>query len=277
MPSNESDSPKIVGVPKHVYAFPLWWNVREHPGFRIQSDIPANLAINLRYHNLHCALLTPVDYARDYAMYRIIPHVAVSSKGESKTILLTFSKKLHSLETIAVDPGSTSEIVLTQLVLAEKYNIRPTFVPTTHLNKERHRFDATLLVGDPAIVSDIPNAMDIVDEWGDISGLPYIHCIWASREDDLTSSEMRAIIDAGRVGSENPHEIIRTALNKPSHEEYLSNFEFSLNEEKTSAIGEFLRMAYYHGVLQDIPDVKLHSSDRLPSPEFGHGITGSRN
>lgn len=274
MASREGGSQKILGVPQYIYTSPLWWALKEKPGFRIQSEIPANLAVKLRHKQLHGALLTPIDYARDYAMYRIIPHVAVSSRGRSNSILLTFTKGLRSIHTIAVNPTSTSEIVLTQIVLVEKYDLHPTFVPISP-GMKHSQTDATLHVGDPTALPDSKDAIDIVDEWTDMSELPYVHSIWVSSADALTSSEMNTIVEVGRLGGSNPADVLTQALAQSGTvgwpTEHFSSFEYSLDEEKVSALTEFLRMAYYHGILHDIADVKMHEfesdSQSFPSPD----------
>ena len=38
---------------------------------------------------------------------------------------------------------------------------------------------------------------------------------------------------------------------------YLSTFSYNLDEVKVSAMGEYFRMAYYLGILNDIPDIKF--------------------
>lgn len=135
---SEEQSPKILGVPSLSYTRPLWLPLRKRTEYNIHEDLPANLAIRLRNNSIHAALLSPTDYARDYAMYRIVPHAGVASKGESGTILLSFTKGLKSIQTVAVDPSSASEIVLCRIVLAEKYNISPSFVPVnTKLPRSR--------------------------------------------------------------------------------------------------------------------------------------------
>jgi predicted solute-binding protein len=263
MPAVERAARKLLGVPHHVYTHPLWWLLKDHSGFQIQPDDPAHLAIQLRRQHLHGALLSPIDYARDYAVYRIIPHVAVSSRGKSNTILLTFAKGLRSIRTIAVHPASASEIVLTHVVLAEKYDIHPTFVPIAS-DTPQPQTDARLFVGDPISFRDVTDAIDIVDEWTDMSNLPYVHSLWVSRPDALTASEIAAIVDAGKTGGASFMDVISRSLTAQaipagSYEEFFSSFAYSLDEEEVSGLTEFLRMAYYHGILNDIADVKMHT------------------
>lgn len=263
MPGVERRPPKLLGVPHYVYARPLWWALKDTSGFRIQPENPAILAIQLRHQQLHGALLSPIDYARDYTMHRIIPDVAVSSRGKSNTILLAFEKGLRSIRTIAVNPAFTSEIVLTQVVLVEKYDIHPTFVPIAS-DTTRPQTDARLFVGDPVAFRNAPDAIDIVDEWTDMSELPYVHSLWVSRADALTASEIAAIVDAGKTGGSSFMELISKSLSTQappdeSYEEHFSSFAYSFDEEKISGLTEFLRMAYYHGILHDVVDVKMHT------------------
>lgn len=43
-------------------------------------------------------------------------------------------------------------------------------------------------------------------------------------------------------------------------EGHLVNFRYDLNDEALSALNEFFRMEYYHGILKDILEVKLASA-----------------
>ena len=248
--------PTILGVPTFLYAQPLWKPFQQHDGYSIRQDSSAQLALQLRNRTLDAALLSPIDYAKDYAEYRIVPRVGVSSKGETGTVLLLFPKGLKSIRTIAVDPSSTSEIVLCRIVLTEQYDISPTFVPVPGKLVAPHEgTDATLLVCERPF--DVPGYLDLVGEWTDMTELPYVHSFWASREDDLSPRDIRLMIEGG--GEANA---VMTALDGEE------SFRYSFGGEETEGLWEFLRMAYYHGILQDIADVKFHPAPvRAPDEE----------
>lgn len=269
--SGHHGSPISLGVPPFLYARPLWISLREHHDFAIVRDVPAQLALKLRGSELTAALLSPIDYARDYSTYRIIPHVGISSEGASECVLLYFNKGLRDLRTVAIDPSSTAEIVLTKLVLVEKYGISPSFLPTIgEVESQLQKADAALLVGDRSMLpTPQPEAIDIIDEWTDLTGFPYVHNFWVSREGALSVSEMNSIVEAGKQPQKEVPSIPFLDIGEQDEleiKEYLGRFKYTLDEALLTAVSEFLRMAYYHGVLQDIPDVQVHVMDDEKNP-----------
>jgi len=251
---------KRIGVISHLYAQPLFsgFKGREHPLFLAVEESPAQLAIKLRQKDLDGAFLSPIDYAKDYSMYRIVPEVAAISEGESGAIMLFFNENLARINTLAVHPENVSEIVLASIVLSEKFDIKPKIIPIIQgIEAGLQQADAFLAVGDEAFnLKDRTNKMDLVDEWKDITDLPYVHGVWVAREDALTKEEIKSLIEMGKNGA--------SMLNENSaveSQDSLMQFRYDLDENASSSLTEFFRMAYYHGILKDLPDVKFFHMD----------------
>jgi len=248
---------KRVGIPPEAFALPLAVPLKDRQDnlFTVTEQSPAELAIALRKHQLDGALLSPIDYAKDYAMYRIVPGVGIASSGESQTVLLVFHESLRDITTIAVDPHFTSEIVLASIILSERYDSHPKIVPFSGtVETMMQSADCALVVGNAAFrFSDHSTKIDLVDEWSDMTELPFVHGIWVSREQDLTVREMEAL-KYHLPPEKLPEEEIRSF--DPS---YFASFQYNLNGEAVAGISEFFRMAYFHGILNDITDVKFFS------------------
>ncbi len=94
--------------------------------------------------------------------------------------------------------------------------------------------------------------MDLVDKWKDITDLPCVHGVWVAREDALTKEEIKSLIDVGKKDA--------SMLNENSaveSQDSLMQFRYDLDENASSSLTEFFRMAYYHDILKDLPDVKF--------------------
>ena len=250
---------KRIGILPNLYAQPLFYGLDNRAGPVTFEPVlsphagTAHLAIQLRQAQLHGAFLSPIDYARDCSAYSILPRVGVVSEGESRSVLLLFRERARKIATIAADPSSISEIVLAHLVLAEKYDTIPTVVPFSgSIDQALEKADAVLCFGDVAYdLRERKNTLDLVDEWKDITDLPYVHGFWVIRENALTPAEVNAVVETSRQGVSKLDEIAPDG-------EYLKRFSYDLTEEAFSALGEFFRMAYYHGILKDIPEVKVY-------------------
>jgi len=256
---------KRLGIVPHLYAQPLFYGLKRQedpPLFELVESRQAgtaDLALKLRHAQLDGAFLSPIDYAREYSRYRILPSVGVLSEGESSTVCLLFHESLRRVDSIAIDPSAGSEVVLAHLIFAEKYDSVPKMVPMIGTPEEAlGKGDAVLLLGDSAReVRGRKNKLDLVDEWNDMTGLPYVHGFWTVPEDALSVTELRLIVESGRKGASDPESISRDTG-------YLRNFRYDLNEEALASLAEFFRMAFYHGILKDIPDIRLHDLDAHP-------------
>jgi predicted solute-binding protein len=240
--------PKSIGIISQTYAQPLFNGLKQRDDlFHLVEDFPTQLAIKLREKKLDGAFLSPIDYAKDYSMYRIIPEVGVVSQGESNTIFLFFRENIRKFETLAFDPNFSSEIVLASIVLSEKFSIKPKLIPFIgDITNAFQKVDALLVVGDEAIkLKENKNKIDLVDEWNDITELPFVHGIWVARESNLNEEERETLISAGND---------MVMKNIPDN---YKNVSYQLDDFAVEALTEFFRMAYYHGILKDIPDVKF--------------------
>jgi len=244
-----------VGIPDEYYALPLALPLRNRRDglFNLTLKSPAELALALRQRHLDGALLSSIDYAKDYAMYRIVPGVGISSTGESRTILLAYREQLRSITTLAFDPRFGADIVLAVIVLAEKYDSRPHLVPMSGTPEAMlSAADCALLVGNAALrYQEYLQKIDLVEEWEDMSGLPYVHAFWVARENTLDTGNMDAL-KAFAVPSDKE-------LPGDLPPDFFEAFQYEMNEDAIAGLDEFFRMAYYHGILTDLPEVKFHS------------------
>jgi len=105
-------------------------------------------------------------------------------------------------------------------------------------------------------------SIDLVEEWSDMTGLPYVHGFWVAREEDLDSGRVEALVEAKRRGIEAMEEtILSVALDAHASEEavreYFGSFNYDFGQDQTDSLAEFFSYAYYHGVLGDVPELNF--------------------
>jgi len=239
---------KRLGIIAHRYARPLFEGLRtcNEPLFDIVEDAAAQLSIKLRQQLLNGAFLSPIDYAKDYSHFKIIPDIAAVSEGESGIILMLFHEHAREIRTLAADPAMSTEIVLASIILSEKFDTKISIVPSTlSVEDSLQKADAVLAVGDAAhAIRDHTNKLDLVDEWKDITDLPFVHGMWVVREGGLTEKEIDQVCTASLQSGKNLSDVSE-------------RISYKFDERAVAALNEFYRMAYYHGILKDIPDVKF--------------------
>ncbi|MBM2847012.1 MAG: mqnA, partial [Bacteroidetes bacterium] len=265
---------KRLGVPPHLYCRPLTARLTEGSTFAIIENPSAQNAIFLRQHELDAAFLSPIEYAREGSEYRIVPRVALSSSEGVVAAVLCFREKMKAITTMAADPAATSEIVLAKILLGEQFDVQPKIVPAVgSLSEMLAVADAALLVGNAALGkhTTVPYTIDLVEEWFEMTDLPYVHGFWCGREGALSKDEIRAIQHARTEGGLSLHDVSKgippaaaSALMPYEIEEYLEHFSYDLPDDVQYALTEFLRYAYFHGVLPDVPDIEFYSLDVGP-------------
>jgi chorismate dehydratase len=261
---------KRLGVSPHTYCLPIVEGLRQGTAFDLRVDVATRIAVRLREKELDLAFLTPIDYARESSEYQIIPSVAVSSRQGNDTVVLHFREGSHTISTLAVDPSSTSEIVLAKILLAERFNVEPVLVPVTgSLTDMLSKGEAALLVGEQALGASMnhPNKLDLVDEWVDLVGLPYVHGFWCGREKAILPQDVLRLQQAKEEGVGTLASIGLAAtrglprLSSPEAMKiYLESFSYDFTDEVRDAVSEFFQYAYYYGVLPDVADLHFYSA-----------------
>lgn len=262
---------KRLGVPADLCWSPLLVHLAEERLFDRQAGVPAHHALQLRAQELDAALLTPVDYARDSSALVILPGVGVSSRDATSSIILIFRDALPTVATVAIDPSSASEIVLTKILLAEQFDLEPRFVPAVGSIQERlARADAALVVGDLALNlgSRYSNRIDLVEAWTDMTDLPYVHGIWCATDGALDADHAQALRRAGHRGAASLDALAANhvgpgfpGLSAPDLSAYLHAFSYTLTDEDLDGFAEFLRYSFYHGVVPDVAELRFLDED----------------
>ncbi len=268
----------LLGVSEASYLRPLLFGLEAPDSpFELLVDIPAEISIKFRERtrNLRCAFLSPIDYARHGADYRIVPDVGVSSFSGTETILLYVKQGVRNIRSLSVDIRATSEIILAKIILLEKFPSLTSSDAGIQFIPMLPKLDDMLAKADAALVVNFhPHenspeglfALDLVEEWNDLTGLPYVHGFWVGRENPETEELVPHLVRAKQDGLRSIEELARQLarrLNLPIDEAvgYFSSFSFKLGDEEQHGLSELIRYAFYHGVLPDVPEISFFELD----------------
>ncbi|HLD30238.1 MAG TPA: MqnA/MqnD/SBP family protein, partial [bacterium] len=103
---------------------------------------------------------------------------------------------------------------------------------------------------------------DLVEEWNDLTNLPYVHGMWVGREESERELFLPQVASLSRDGVQHLADIAgqlarKYSLSPQEATEYLSSFTYTLGKEEEESLTEFIRYAYYHGILPDAPDLNF--------------------
>lgn len=273
-----------LGITEALSLKPLLYGLESTSSpFQLHSDLPANIALAFAGRppslELGCAFLTPIDYARRRGEYQIVPRLCVASAVPTKTIQL-FVKREENISRVAVDIRVTSEIILANIILLEKYPNLPSGKKKIEFLPMLPDLSAMLDKADAALVTNFlgssPNrsdvfALDLAEEWTDLTDLPYVHGFWVGREGNLDEKGCAALLEAKRKGAAAlghiaVNEALKYGISTEACLHYLSSFIYDLGPTEEESLSEFLRYAFFHGVLGDVPDLNFFSLSSPSSP-----------
>jgi chorismate dehydratase len=254
------------GVPSHHYARPLYYGLddSEH-GIDLRIDLSSRNALRLKSGELDLALLSPIDYARNSSEYLILPEICVRSNGRSHTVLLYFREGLNRIKTVAADIGLTSELILTKIILTEKYDTNPEFIPMVpDVGAMLEKADGALVIGEPSSVASSrgERVLDLAEEWHDLTELPCIHSIWVGRRGSILPSDFSILKKSLKEGLRHLAEIAASLAQERQgepreYESYLRSLHFQLDDEAIESLAEFHRFAFYYGIIGEVPDIHV--------------------
>ena len=259
-------NPKLLGVPPQLFTRPLTEALRANPAFQLADDSRPNIAKQLHEQSLSAALISPLDYAKESSDYRVVANVAAVSHEGNGSIVIRFREGVKEIRTLAVDPAFASEIVVAKIILAEQFDLEPTFLPMiASADVMLQKADAALLAGDAAFRErgTSQNVIDLGEEWYEMTGLPLVHAIWCGREGDLTREEVQHVQDAAIKGQAGIHDILRQyePETREVAREYLQSFSYTMNDDAKSGLAEFMKFLFYHGILPDVADLNFYKKE----------------
>jgi len=250
---------------------PLMWDF-EHTElgreFDIVSTVPSECAEMLRTGAADIGIVPVVAYTYIPGL-RIIPNVAIATKGSVRSILLVSKVPLEEVRTVAADTSSRTSVALAH-VLFHKWLGGPrefTSMPPL-LDVMLECCDAALLIGDPALTVDRTRYVcyDLAEEWKRLTWLPFVFAVWAVRASALaeTDLDLVKIFQQSRDhGLANVDALARTwaprvGIGEQAVRTYLKeNIDYSLDEENLAGLELFFRYAVECGVLPGLKPLEF--------------------
>lgn len=178
-------TPIRVGAVNYLNTKPLIERLTDFaPIIELSLALPSRLATQLAAGTIDVGLIPVVEYFRGNH-YRLIPNIAITSRGPVLSVTLFSRVPWSEIRSVALDEGSRTSAALTKILLHTRYGVNPTFEPLPiDTPADDLSTDAVLLIGDKAMRACLPGyafAHDLGKEWTDWTGLPFVYAVWAVR------------------------------------------------------------------------------------------------
>ncbi len=250
-----------VAAVSYLNTSPLVWGMLHGPQqgvYDLRFTLPAECAEELRSGKADVGLVPAIELARQPDL-TVVPGSAIACLGPVRSILLVSKKPMEAIESFAGDTSSRTSVVLTQVVLARKFGVRPRVRPyPPNLDEMLELADAALIIGDPALRLDpemsswrgLPvHVYDIGGEWVNLTGLPMVFAVWAAKN-LVADPRMEEIFNCSkRYGLEHIDEIVERESSARRFapdlvREYITHrISYDLGPRERESVSLFLRTA----------------------------------
>src|SRR5262249_25638423 len=244
-------------------------------GFALRYDIPSECARLLHESSIDVGLIPSIEYFRG-APYRIVPDLAIASRGAVASVAIYTTKPMDDVQSIALDTSSRTSVALVRVLCARLWRIQPMFESRgPDLQDMLAHADAALIIGDNALFSiefqaaspdpqsgsPQPSAhrpivkIDLGVAWFDLTGLPFVYAFWAGRAGALTARDVTALQRARDEGVCRPDELARQYLVGSPERQALGaaylreNIKYYLRDDERAGLETFYRYAAEAGVI----------------------------
>lgn len=243
-------TPIRLGAVGYLNARPLVYGLDKQPDrFTLRLDVPSKCASLLHDGAIDLGIIPSIEYLQR-PDYRIVPRVAIASKGPVASVALFTTRPTPAIRSIALDSSSRTSAVLLRILCAQWFDIEPKFITCPpDLGAMTKRCDAAMIIGDAALFADHEAAgldkIDLGEEWTAMTGLPFVWAFWAGRSNAI-GQDVVPVLQAARDSGVAAVDSIATTYWENDEDkiersrEYLrNNIQYALGEEECTGIRKF--------------------------------------
>ncbi|EGG48361.1 MULTISPECIES: menaquinone biosynthetic enzyme MqnA/MqnD family protein [Streptomyces] len=254
-----------VGHIQFLNCLPLYWGLARTGtllDFELTKDTPEKLSERLVAGELDIGPITLVEYLKNADDLVAFPDIAVGCDGPVMSCVIVSQVPLEQLDGARVALGSTSRtsVRLAQLLLAERFGVRPEYYTCPpDLALMMREADAAVLIGDAALRANLHDGPkyglavhDLGALWKEWTGLPFVFAVWAARKDylerepELTRQVHQAFLASRNLSLEEVGKVAEQAARWEAFdaevlERYFTTLDFRFGGPQLEAVAEFAR------------------------------------
>lgn len=230
-------------------------------GVTLVTGSPASLAEQLREGELDLAMIPSIEYLKDSEQYRLLPGIAVASRGPVGTVLLASRLPLAEVQSIALDARSRTSAALLQVLFGKVFPPKVSLEPADPDPKKMLKdHDAALIIGDPAfrLRFDFPDLQiyDLSEQWFEKTGKTFVHAVVAVRHEiELDQKFLMTVQEAKMEGLSRLEGIAQTASKQSRiafetcHDYLSTKIIYDLGKEEIMGLQHFRDVCFEKGLI----------------------------
>lgn len=250
----------VAGSVPYVNAKPLvsqFEHLRESSPVQVLYQVPSKLPALLDSGTAHAVLVSSFDSLCTPG--RKIAAGTIATFGDAQSVRLFSRKPFEDVGTLALDASSLTSVHLAQIVMIERYGVRPRTVNMApDLDQMLEECDAAVLIGDKGMLADGTGLreLDLGREWTELTGLPFVWAAWTGGE-GLTPELAGHLERAKDWGMKHLEHVVRETQAEcrwpgDSCRVYLTEImNYDLSERHLDGLRAFQQMLLTHGYLTE--------------------------
>lgn len=247
-------------MPKNIFSSIFISGLEKKHLFEISFRESSIITKHLEADTSAVALIPTLDLINHRHLF-VSSKFALSFNGILSNSYFYFVEGEKSIEKIFLRGDvSMNEIILAKILFAEKFSAGVEFILDVNKNIEKEK--DYFVTGDENFTSqNFEKGISFADEVADLIELPYVNFVFASPDREALEkfNELMRVIN-----SEIENKIERTLKPLPFSEEtksFISNnigqLYFDITDNEVTAVNELIKLVYYHGIIDDMFDVKF--------------------
>jgi chorismate dehydratase len=219
---------------------------------------------------LQASAVSAVEYARNAALYHLLPDLAITCDGPVHSVALFSKRRVEELTdcTVLLSASSRTSVLLLDLLCRHRWNIAPQYATVRAEAPDLRTLsalphEAVLVIGDAALhlstQSAYPVRIDLGEEWKQWTGLPFVFAVWAARR-DAPATQVRAVhrrlLESRAWGLAHLDELAAAAATNTGVAEsvcraYLADLDYALSYRHLAGLTDFFRRLAHEGLVPD--------------------------
>jgi cyclic dehypoxanthinyl futalosine synthase len=234
--------------------------------FDLRFAEPSRCAAAVAAGEADLGLMPIASYASSSEELRVVPGIAVASRGPVRTVVLVGQVPWQEMTAIALDGASRTSQMLVRLLTRER-GLNPDFseVPHDQIADAVGGTRGALIIGDLGLQIDgrFPHVYDLGQRWHDLVGVPFVYAVWAGRPGVVSAEDVALLQESLRLGLQVRAEIGRAwarenRADPAVGEDYLlTNIRHQLGSAELSGASAFLARSHQAGLLAKPVRVRL--------------------
>ncbi len=259
-----------LGAVGYLNARPLVFGLDRSARFDLRFDVPSECARLLHGGEIDLGLIPSIEYLQDHS-YRIVPDLAIASRGQVASVALFATRPIRDVPSIVMDSSSKTSVALVRVLCARLFGIRPVIdTMGPDLSAMLTHGDAALMIGDKALFADTASVeepvekIDLGEAWMKLTGLPFVWAFWAGRPDALAADDVRELQQARDRGQNQSEAIAREYFRDAPERQavgarYLrDNIKYHLGGEEREGLERFYRYSAEAGVVPEADALRFY-------------------